>query len=116
MKAVAYQLGEDAALRSIDATWDSKAINCREEPAAQPRHIPGWVKGIALLATFIIFTASRGADAQPAEPFYKGKTITIVIGSPPGGGYDFYGRLIARHLGRNLMGNPTIVVQNMPGA
>ena len=49
-------------------------------------------------------------------PFYKGKTITIVVGSSPGGGYDLYGRMIARHIGKHIPGNPSVVVNNMPGA
>jgi tripartite-type tricarboxylate transporter receptor subunit TctC len=48
--------------------------------------------------------------------FYEGKTLTIVVGYKPGGGYDSYARLIAKHLPKYLPGNPTIVIQNMPGA
>ena len=51
-----------------------------------------------------------------ADDFYAGKTITIVVGSGAGGGYDTYARLFARHLPRPIPGRPTIVVQNMPGA
>src|SRR5579872_1825420 len=55
------------------------------------------------------------APAQ-ADDFYKGKTVTIVVGFSPGGGYDVYGRGLARHLGAHIPGNPSILVQNMPGA
>src|SRR3954470_20418524 len=55
------------------------------------------------------------AGAQDADVF-RGKSLTLYIGTGPGGGYDTYGRLVARHLGRMLPGNPVIVVQNMPGA
>ncbi len=51
-----------------------------------------------------------------ADDFYAGKTITIVVGSDAGGGYDTYARLFARHLPRLIPGRPNIVVQNMPGA
>src|SRR5919201_6046164 len=54
--------------------------------------------------------------AQDATQFYKGKTVTIMVGSSPGGGYDLYARLIARHLGKHIPGNPTVVVGNLPGA
>ena len=57
--------------------------------------------------------------AQPAAaqaPFYQGKTIQIVVGFGPGGGYDAYARLIARWMGNHIPGNPIFVVQNMPGA
>ena len=51
------------------------------------------------------------AQAQPAA-----KNVTMVIGFGPGGGYDLWGRVVARHIGRHMPGNPTVVVQNMPGA
>jgi tripartite-type tricarboxylate transporter receptor subunit TctC len=51
-----------------------------------------------------------------ADEFFKGKTITFVVPTAPGGGYDTYSRLIARHIGRFLPGQPAVVAQNMPGA
>src|SRR6478735_8050224 len=61
--------------------------------------------------------AASAASAQDAiETFYRGKTVTITVGSAVGGGYDSYARLVSRHLGRYIPGNPTIVVQNIPGA
>jgi len=51
-----------------------------------------------------------------APPFYQGKTIRIVVGLPAGGGFDIYARVIARHMGKHIPGNPTIIVDNMPGA
>jgi tripartite-type tricarboxylate transporter receptor subunit TctC len=58
------------------------------------------------------------APIHAAEPedFYKGKTISLVIGYSVGGGYDAYGRLLARHLGKHIPGNPSVVAQNMTGA
>jgi tripartite-type tricarboxylate transporter receptor subunit TctC len=56
------------------------------------------------------------ACADPVADFYHGRTITLVVGYGPSGGYDLFGRMMARHLGRHIPGNPTIVVQNMPGA
>ncbi len=67
-----------------------------------------------LLATTLI--AAAGATAVQAEDFYKGKTITILVGFGAGGGYDTTARLFARHAGKFIPGNPTVVVQNMPGA
>jgi tripartite-type tricarboxylate transporter receptor subunit TctC len=69
--------------------------------------------GIALVAA-IIFAASAGAQS-PAESL-AGKNVTLIIGFGPGGGYDLWGRLVARHIGKHLPGNPTVVAQNMPGA
>lgn len=51
-----------------------------------------------------------------AEDFYRGKTVNVYIGFAPGGSYDFYGRLIARHIGKRLPGEPTAIPQSMPGA
>lgn len=51
-----------------------------------------------------------------AEPYYEGKTLRIIAGSSPGGGLDTYSRAIARHMGKHIPGNPTIFVENMPGA
>ena len=56
----------------------------------------------------------NNADAQ--APFYQGKTIRVLVGTPPGNLYDFWARLIVDHMGRHIPGNPSFVVQNMPGA
>src|SRR6187397_2721837 len=56
------------------------------------------------------------AGAQDVASFYRGKTVRVVVGFSPGGGYDVYARALARHLGRHIPGNPMVVVQNMPGA
>jgi tripartite-type tricarboxylate transporter receptor subunit TctC len=58
----------------------------------------------------------EGARAQSVEAFYRGRTVTIVIGFGFGGGYDVGARVLARHLGKHIPGNPTVVAQNMPGA
>jgi tripartite-type tricarboxylate transporter receptor subunit TctC len=60
---------------------------------------------------------SRPALALSAQDdFYKGKTIRLIVGLAPGGGFDTYSRVIARHIGKHIPGNPTTVVENMPGA
>jgi tripartite-type tricarboxylate transporter receptor subunit TctC len=56
------------------------------------------------------------AQAQSIADFYKGKTVTIVVSTSTGGGYDAMARAIARHIGKHLPGNPTFVIRNMPGA
>ena len=63
-----------------------------------------------------IFLEAGGQFAFGAAPFYEGKAIRIIVGTAPGGGYDTYTRLIARHFSRYIPGNPTIIVDNMPGA
>lgn len=71
-----------------------------------------------LLATGAASTQDAGQDAagDAVEQFYRGKTINIYVGSAVGGGYDGYARLLARHFGKYIPGNPAIVPQNMPGA
>jgi tripartite-type tricarboxylate transporter receptor subunit TctC len=53
---------------------------------------------------------------QSVESFYKGNTINVYVGFSPGGSYDFYGRLFARHMGKHIPGHPNVVLQSMPGA
>jgi len=65
-------------------------------------------------AAFILLT--QGSRLFAGAPYYEGKAIRIIVGTAPGGGYDTYTRLIARHFGKYIPGNPTIIVDNMPGA
>ncbi len=69
----------------------------------------------ALTAASALIAAPAAAQGKVAG-FYKGKTVTIIVGSSPGGGYDTYARLLSRHMGKHIPGNPKFVVQNMPGA
>jgi tripartite-type tricarboxylate transporter receptor subunit TctC len=71
---------------------------------------------IAAVAIALTFATGHPAQAQPGEPFFARKTITISIGYTAGGSYDLYGRLVARHLGKHIPGQPIVVAQNMPGA
>jgi tripartite-type tricarboxylate transporter receptor subunit TctC len=71
---------------------------------------------IAASAALVLALACMNAHAQDAATFYKGRTITVVIGSSAGGGYDTYGRLVARHIGKHMPGAPSAVPANMPGA
>jgi tripartite-type tricarboxylate transporter receptor subunit TctC len=72
----------------------------------------------AACAAFLL--AMLGASSLPAfadavADFYKGKRIAMLVGSDPGGGYDSYARLVTRHLGKFIPGNPEFIVQNLPG-
>lgn len=69
---------------------------------------------IAILTLGLALGWSSTSLAQ--APFYQGKTIRLVVGSSTGGGYDLWARLLARYYGKYIPGNPTILVQNMPGA
>src|SRR3954449_5326691 len=66
------------------------------------------------LAAALLLGGTLTASAQ--APNLSGKTVQMVIGFGPGGGYDLWGRVVARHIGKHLPGNPTVVPQNMPGA
>src|SRR5918995_6050957 len=68
----------------------------------------------ALLISISLFCSSA-AQAQ-AAPFYKDKTIRIIVGFTAGGLYDQYARILSRHMPKYIPGNPNIIVQNMPGA
>ena len=70
----------------------------------------------ALLFAFLLSLLPPVARAQAGSDFYKGKTIELYIGYSVGGGYDIYARALARHMGRHLPGNPTLVPKNMEGA
>ena len=75
-------------------------------------------KAFAFRAAFAIVAAmlfTTPAQAQPVADFYRGKTLRMLIGYGPGGGYDLYARLVAEFLPRHIPGNPAIVPQNMPG-
>jgi tripartite-type tricarboxylate transporter receptor subunit TctC len=72
-----------------------------------------------LLLSLVILavTGLAGAHAQDAvAQFYKGRQITVLVGSPPGGGFDIYARLLARHLSKYMPGHPTVIASNLPGA
>jgi tripartite-type tricarboxylate transporter receptor subunit TctC len=64
---------------------------------------------------FLALIASGPAAAQKAAPAFAGKTVNLVIGFGPGGGYDAWGRVVADFIGAHLPGNPAVVAQNMPG-
>ena len=68
---------------------------------------------MAFMLGFALFFGFSPAHA--AQPFYAGKTLTIVVGYPPGGGYSAYAQVVSKHLGKHIPGNPTVIVQHMPG-
>ena len=79
------------------------------------RRARAWRDGILGAAGCLALSFSPAA-AQGVEAFYKGRTIDLVVGYPPGGSNDLYARALANRMGAHLPGNPSIVVRNMPGA
>src|SRR5438552_15089434 len=79
------------------------------------RRMVNALRALGTAAALVVILA-EAAHAQSAEPYFARKTITISIGYTAGGSYDLYGRMVARHLGKHIPGQPTVVAQNMPGA
>lgn len=71
---------------------------------------------VAIGSMFWLSATCAPASADPVEDFYRGRNVTMAIGYSVAGGYDNYARIVARHLGNHIPGNPTILPQNMPGA
>jgi len=69
-----------------------------------------------LLAMFALLGFPSALAQDSVAQFYKGRQITVIVGSSAGGGYDIYARLLARHMPKYIPGNPSIIVSNMPGA
>lgn len=67
-------------------------------------------------ALLMLTTTAVAAQTDAAAEFYRGKSITLLVASGAGGGYDFFARALAKHMSRHIPGHPTLVVQNMPGA
>jgi tripartite-type tricarboxylate transporter receptor subunit TctC len=74
------------------------------------------ILGVAAATLLLMGAGTPQARADAVADFYKDKQISVVVGYGPGGGYDIYTRLLARHMPRHIPGNPTMVIQNMPGA
>jgi tripartite-type tricarboxylate transporter receptor subunit TctC len=72
------------------------------------------VSSYGLVPQYQIAPHGIGTVYAQSKPFYEGKTIKVVIG--PSGGYDYWGRLLARYMEKHIPGNPSFIVQNMPGA
>ena len=79
------------------------------------RQADGLRKWLCIVLTLLAVLAPQ-LRAETLDEFYRAKRINLIVGYGPGGGYDVFARLLARHLGRYVPGNPQILVQNMPGA
>src|ERR1044071_9346029 len=84
--------------------------NCKGGTAMTDRRL----KVLSIVSAFMLVQFATSSFAQ--DSFYKGKNVRIIVGAAAGGGYDTYSRTIARHMGKHVPGNPTFVVDNMPGA
>lgn len=102
------------------------ATSAPASPAAKPAESPAAAKPAASPAASPVASPAAGGAPTAAKPSatadpalastWQGKTMTIMVGFPPGGGNDTWARLVSRHYGKHLPGNPTIIVENLPGA
>src|ERR1700685_2735989 len=95
--------------------WSGSMAGNLSSWPVQPRRWRRRRRGVSAAAVFAAITMVAAAPAR-ADEFYAGKTIELLIGFSSGGGYDLYGRTLARYLGRHVPGNPHALPQDMPGA
>src|ERR1041385_968909 len=94
---------------------DATTHNGRHKPGAQQQRRDGTMKRVLLALTLGLFALPAAAQDDVAS-FYKGKIVRLVVGVGVGSGYDINARLVARYLPKYIPGNPSVIVQNQPGA
>jgi tripartite-type tricarboxylate transporter receptor subunit TctC len=106
-----------AAPTTAPAAKPAEAKPADTKPAASPAAQPA-AKAAASPAAKPALSKAEGAafDEKAVADFYRGKTVRIIVGHGVGGGFDVWSRAIARHLGKYVPGNPTVIVENMPEA
>src|SRR4051812_10888791 len=97
--------------------------NCARKPHSPMHELEreiGMRSGTTCITSLAMLVAAwlapGSAPAQDVAAFYRAHPLTLIVGLPPGAAYDVYGRAVARHWAKHIPGNPTLVVQNMPGA
>lgn len=78
----------------------------------------GMVRRTAAVTAILLLLGACGGNGDGADvaDHFTDETVTIIVGSSPGGGFDTYARLVARHMGEHIPGQPNVIVENMPGA
>jgi tripartite-type tricarboxylate transporter receptor subunit TctC len=116
----AHEGAAEEAARSTSAVLRAPMLICAEKTRKRYRarlfRAAALAFALALTAAGNLFASAPSFAQTNAAEFYRGKTLNIVVGYGPGGGYDLYARLLARHMGPRIPGQPAISVQNMPGA
>ncbi|HVN25475.1 MAG TPA: tripartite tricarboxylate transporter substrate-binding protein [Syntrophorhabdales bacterium] len=74
------------------------------------------MKRLMVLVAAVVLLGFVCATSDAAAPFYQGKTLRVTVGFSAGGGFDLWARVVARHLGKHIPGNPTVIVENITGA
>src|SRR6266852_1085957 len=100
----------------LDAVWRAfHGCSPSSYAAHEETNVPSFASTLRVFAAALLAVLPLDA-AMAADGYYKNKSVTFIIGSAPGGGYDTYSRLIASHIGQHLEGRPSVIPQNMPGA
>src|SRR5262245_52219171 len=94
----------------------SRHAHAKDRSRASPRSGARGRQSLWLASVMLTIGCSAPAQADDVADCYRGKTVALTAGFNPGGGADTYARLIARHLGRHIPGNPSVIVRNMQGA
>jgi tripartite-type tricarboxylate transporter receptor subunit TctC len=102
----------DGAKRNPGRRWQTARLS----PDCAPTSVRASSGLQAAVCAIALALFAGSAHAQSVEEFYRGKTITLTIGFSVGGGYDLYARMLARHLGRHIPGQPNVLAQNREGA
>jgi tripartite-type tricarboxylate transporter receptor subunit TctC len=97
-----------------ETVFETAASACREKRKINMQILQR--ASIVAFSCAVFAGIATHAQAQTPEQFYKGKTVEMIIGYPPSGSNDVYARLLARHIGKYIPGNPNVVPKNMPGA
>lgn len=104
-------LGAGTSITGMDSQTSASYARPKRRGKFMPR-----VVQIAALLFAVVLPIPRAVAGDSVEDFYRGKSITLTIGTPPGGGYDQYARTLARHLGGFIPGHPNIIPMNLPTA
>lgn len=112
------QSSPDASTRERNSVRQRDAVSGGSIKAGPSRYarLGSRLGAVSLTVAAFMVGGSVASHAADVATFYKGNTVKIIVGFSPGGGYDSYARLMARHIGKHIPGHPTIIVQNMPGS
>src|SRR5687768_6368195 len=101
------------AARASRAQSVCKSARQRQDESGEDARV---FRRVCLFATAMLAVPAPSPASAQQSDYFAGKTVRMIIGLGSGGGYDLWARLVARHIGKHLPGNPTVIAQNMEGA